>query len=86
MNQRSKLIGVVLCLMAMSFFAALPFWKWFSTRAVTTAVQARTRSLVDANPQLQPAWDVALQDGALTYSEAKVIVEAAGEKIDVETP
>jgi hypothetical protein len=86
MNQRSKLIGVVLCLMAMSFFAALPFWKWFGARAVAAPLQARTRALVDANPALKPAWDVALEDEVLTYPEAKVIIEAAGEKIDVESP
>ncbi|MGD9632473.1 MAG: hypothetical protein AB7G28_18940 [Pirellulales bacterium] len=84
MTQRGKLVGAILCLMAMSFFAALPFWKWFSARAVSATVQTRTRSLVEANSQLQPAWDVAMQDGVLTYPEAKVIVEAAGEKLDAE--
>jgi hypothetical protein len=37
---------------------------------------------VEAKPELQPAWDVALEDGVLTHGEAKVIVEAAGEKWD----
>lgn len=86
MNQRSKLIGVVLCLMAMSFFAALPFWKWFGAHAVAAPLQARTQALVDANPELKPAWDIAMQDDVLTYPEAKVIIEAAGEKIDGESP
>jgi hypothetical protein len=84
MNQRSKLVGVVICLMAMSFFAALPFWKWFGARAVQAPLQARTRALVESHPELQPAWDVAMQDEVLTYPEAKVIVEAAGEKLDAE--
>jgi hypothetical protein len=82
MSQRNKLVGVILCLMAMSFFAALPFWKWFVDRAVSAPLQARTRTLVEAKPELQPAWDVALEDGVLTHGEAKVIVEAAGEKWD----
>ena len=84
MSQRSKLVGVILCLMAMSFFAALPFWKYTSARAVNAAVQARTRTLVESKPELQPAWDVALQDDVLTYPEAKVIIEAAGEKVELE--
>jgi hypothetical protein len=84
MNPRTKTAGVILCLMAMSFFAALPFWRWFTARAVTVAVQTRTRALVDSNPQLKPAWDIAMQDEVLTYPEAKVIVEAAGEKLDPE--
>jgi hypothetical protein len=44
-------------------------------------LQARTKTLVDSNPQLQLAWVVAMQDDVLTFSEAKVIVEGAGEKI-----
>jgi hypothetical protein len=67
--------------MAMAFFAGWPFWKWINVRAASAAVQARTRSLVDKNSQLKPAWDIAMQDDVLTLPEAKLIVEAAGEKI-----
>jgi hypothetical protein len=68
--------------MAMAFFAGWPFWKWLDKHAANAAVQARTRALVDKNPQLKTAWDVAMQDGVLTGPEAKIIVEAAGEKMD----
>ena len=44
----------------------------------------RTEVLVEKNPQLKPAWDVALHDGVLTWPEAKVIVEAGGEKVESE--
>ena len=70
--------------MAMSFFAAWPFWKWVYLRSATAAVEQRTKALVDKNPQLKPALDVAMEDGVLTYPEAKIIVEAAGEKIEEE--
>lgn len=81
---RGKNIAVVLCLMAMAFFAGRPIWKWISYRAVSSSLQARTKTLVDSNPQLQLAWTVAMQDDVLTLPEAKVIVEAAGEKIEPE--
>jgi hypothetical protein len=79
-----KIIGVTLCLMAMAFFAGWPFWKWIYIRSASAAVQQRTKSLVDKHPQLKPAWDVAMQDGVLTIPEAKIIVEASGEKLDSE--
>lgn len=84
MNPRTKTAGVILCLMAMSFFAALPFWKWLGVHAVQAPLQARTRALVESHPELQPAWDVAMQDEVLTYPEAKIIIQAAGEKLDAQ--
>jgi hypothetical protein len=70
--------------MAMAFFAGWPFWKWLDAKAVSAALRTRTETLVNKNPQLQPAWAIALQDEVLTWPEAKVIVEAAGEKVDAE--
>jgi hypothetical protein len=83
-NNRTKQIGITLCLMAMAFFAGWPFWKWLDKRAVSATLRARTESLVEKNPQLQPAWAIAMQDDVLSLPEAKVIVEAAGEKVDPE--
>ena len=84
MDRGTKQIGAILCLMAMAFFAGWPFWKWIGIRAVSPELRERTKALVDKNPQLQPAWAIAMQDEILTYPEAKVIVEAAGEKIEPE--
>ncbi len=84
MDRGTKQIGAILCLMAMAFFAGWPFWKWVSIRAVSPSLRERTKALVDTNPQLQPAWAIAMQDEVLTYPEAKVIIEAAGEKIEPE--
>jgi hypothetical protein len=79
---RSKNIGAVVCLVAFAFFAGWPVWKWLSVRSASSNLQTRTQALVEKNPQLQLAWTVAMQDEVLTYPEAKIIVEAAGEKVD----
>lgn len=71
MSPRMKHLGVVLCLMAMAFFAGWPFWKWLNARAVSAALRARTEALVEKNQPLQTAWVIALQDGVLTWPEAK---------------
>ena len=84
MDRGKKQIGVILCLMAMAFFAGWPFWKWLDARAVNASLRERTKSLVEKNPQLQPAWAIAMQDDVLTRPEAIVIVEAAGEKVEPE--
>jgi hypothetical protein len=67
--------------MAMAAFAAWPIWQWLSVKAVSRSLHERTEALVKKNPQLEPAWAIAMQDDVLTMPEAKVIVEAAGEKV-----
>ena len=84
MDSKTKQIGATLCLVAMAFFAGWPFWKWVTLRPVGASVRNRTAALVEKNPQLQLAWTVAMQDDVLTLPEAKLIVEAAGEKLDSE--
>lgn len=82
MDRRSKVFGVTLCLVAMVGFVAWPLFEYLTNRAVSEVVEQRTRQLVEKNPQLAPALEVALQDGKITYPEARVIVEAAGEKLN----
>lgn len=84
MDRRGKIFGVVLCLVAMVSFVAWPLFEWLNNRAVSELIEERARRLVEANPQLAPAWEIAQQDGKLTLPEAKVIIEAAGEKLDAE--
>src|SRR5262245_2731738 len=72
MGYWAKLVGVVLCIMVLVFFAAWPIWKWIENKPVSEALYQRTKAVVDKNPQLQPAWDIALQDDILTLREAKV--------------
>jgi hypothetical protein len=78
------MIGGILGLVAMTFFVSWPVWHWLKFKSVSAAMYARTKAAVDNNPRLQPAWDIALQDGVLTWSEAKVILESAGEKAEPE--
>ena len=84
MNRRIMFVGVVLGIMAMVFFASWPAWKWLKFKPVSTAMYERTKAAVEKNPRLEPAWDIALEDGVLTWSEAKVILESAGEKVEPE--
>jgi hypothetical protein len=85
LNRSTKQIGVFLALAAIAVFALwTPISKWLHVQAVSSALQNRTKSLVEQNPQLQPAWTIAMQDEVLTFPEATVIVEAAGEKISPE--
>lgn len=79
---RSRNFGAVVCLVAFAFFAGWPVWKWLNVRSASSNLQTRTQTLVEKNPQLQLAWTVAMQDEVLTYPEAKIIVEAAGEQVD----
>jgi hypothetical protein len=68
----------------MVFFVSWPIWKAIKFRPVSAALYQRTKAAVDKDPRLKPAWDIALQDDVLTYSEAKVILESAGEKVEPE--
>jgi hypothetical protein len=77
-------LGAILGLVAMVFFVSWPVWKWLKFKPVSPALYARTKAAVEKNPRLQPAWDIAMQDGVLTWSEAKVILESAGEKVEPE--
>jgi hypothetical protein len=81
-SRRKKLIGVILTLLAIAILAAWPFWKWLSVKPVSAGLYERTKTLVEQNPRLQPAWDKAMQDGVLTWPEAQAIWEQAGEKIE----
>jgi hypothetical protein len=76
--------AAILGLVAMVFFISWPVWKWIQFRPVSASVYERTKAAVDRNPRLKPAWDIALEDGVLTWSEARVILESAGEKAEPE--
>jgi hypothetical protein len=84
MNRKLFNFGAILCLVATVFFISWPVWKWLKVKPVSAATYERTQKAVEKNPRLKPAWDIALQDGVLTWPEAKVILESAGEKADQE--
>jgi hypothetical protein len=75
---------VILALVAIVSFTAWPFWRWLSVKTASAALQAKAKSIVEKNPQLQPAWEIAMQDEVLTWPEVKVIIEAAGERVEEE--
>jgi hypothetical protein len=85
MNRRTKQVGVVLGLVAvLCFVVGWPLYLWLRVKPVSAALFERTKALVERNPQLRPEWDRAMQDGVLTWREAKSIIERAGEKVDPE--
>ena len=84
MSRRMKVIGAILTFLAVLFISSWPLWKWVSTWPVPASVFARTKEAVEKNPQLQPAWDQAMEDGVLTWGEAKAILEKDGEGGDRE--
>ena len=84
MNRRFMTSGAILGLVAMVFLLSWPAWKWIKFRPVSASMYERTKMAVEKNPRLQPAWDIAMQDGVLTWEEAKVILESAGEKAEPE--
>jgi len=82
MNRRIMTWGVILGLMAMVFFVSWPVWKWLKFKPVSASLYERAKAAVEKNSRRQRAWDIALQDGGLTWPEAKVILESAGEKAE----
>jgi len=88
MSRGTKRVAAILCIVAMLSFSAWPIYKYvwhrFGFDPASRAVFERTRALVEKNPQLQPAWDKAMEDGVLTFREARAIIESAGEKVEPE--
>jgi hypothetical protein len=85
MTRRWKLIWAILGLLAMAIMiVAWPLYKMYRLTPVSAAVMERTKKAVEKNPHLQPDWDKAMEDGVLTWPEAKAILEKAGEKAEPE--
>jgi hypothetical protein len=85
MTRRAKQIWAVLALLAMlSLVVSWPLYKKSRLKPVPAELRERTRRVVEKNPQLQPDWDKAMEDGVLTYPEANAILEKAGEKPEPE--
>jgi hypothetical protein len=83
MSRRTMMvIGAILSFLALIPFLAWPIYKKYTIRAVSPAVYERTKTAVEKNPQLQDDWNKALEDGVLTWPEAKSILEKAGEKAE----
>jgi hypothetical protein len=81
-NRLTKQIAAVLALVAMVCFGAWPFWQYLYVRSASAALQAQVKRLAEQDAQLKAALAVAMLDDVLTPDEAKIIVEAGGEKVD----
>jgi len=78
------LIGAILVFLALIPFLGWPILKKLTTKPVSAALFDRTKAVVEKNPQLQSDWTKAMEDGILTWPEAKAILEKAGEKAEPE--
>jgi hypothetical protein len=76
------MIGAILTFLALVPIVGWPIYKKFAVKAVSAAVYERTKAAVEKNPQLQDDWNKAMEDGVLTWPEAKAILEKAGEKAE----
>ena len=82
MNRRTFLIfGTVLTFLALMPFLFWPLYKKLTLKKASPALIERTRKAVEKHPELKPDYDKAMEDGVLSYDEAKEILEKAGEKV-----
>jgi hypothetical protein len=82
MSRRTFLIfGVVLTFLALLPFLGWPLYKKLTLKRASPALIERTRKAVEKHPELKPDYDKAMEDGVLSYEEAKEILEKAGETV-----
>ena len=84
MSRSAKLIGVILISIAMLSFVSWPLLRKLLIKKANAELVQRTKLLVERNSQLQAGWDTAMEDDVLSFAEAKMLVERAGEKIESE--
>jgi hypothetical protein len=84
MSRRSKLVAVLALVATACLIVAWPVYKKYRITPASTTLMERTKKAVEKNPNLKPDWDKAMEDGVLTYPEAKEILEKAGEKVEPE--
>jgi hypothetical protein len=82
MNRKKLLIfGTVLMFLALIPFVGWPIYKNLTLRKARQALIERTTKAVEKHPELKPDYDKAMEDGVLSYDEAKQILEKAGETV-----
>jgi hypothetical protein len=82
MSRRTFIIsGTVLMFLALIPFVGWPIYKNLTLRKASAALAERTRKALEKHPELKPDYDKAMEDGVLSYDEAKEILEKAGEKV-----
>ncbi|HMF12648.1 MAG TPA: hypothetical protein VKE94_10095 [Gemmataceae bacterium] len=73
--------GTVLMFVALLPFLARPIYKSLILKKASPALIERTTKAVEKHPELKPDYDRAMEDGVLSYDEAKEILEKAGETV-----
>ena len=82
MSRRTFLIfGTVLTFLALLPILVWPLYKKPTLKQASPALIERTRQAVEKHPELKPDIDKAMEDGVLSYDEAKEILEKAGETV-----
>ena len=82
MSRRTLLIfGTVLTFLALLPFVGWPLYKKLTLKKASPALIERTRKAVAKHPELKPDFDKAMEDGVLSYDQAKEILEKAGETV-----
>jgi hypothetical protein len=81
-NRRKFLIfGTILTFLALLPFVGWPLYKRLTLKKASPALVERTRKAVEKHPVLKPDYDKAMEDGVLSYDEAKEILEKDGETV-----
>ena len=82
MSRRTLLIfGTVLTFLALLPFVGWPLYKKLTFRKASAALIERTKKAVEKHPELKSEYDKDMEDGVLSYDEAKEILEKAGETV-----
>ena len=82
MSRRTLLIvGTVLTFLALMPFLFWPLYKKLTLKKASPALIERTSKAVETHPELKPDYDKAMEDGVLSYDDAKKILEKAGETV-----
>jgi hypothetical protein len=71
---------------ALMFLSLLPIVGWpvyekLRVKKASAALIERTRKAIEQHPELKPEYDKAMEDGVLTYDEAKGLLEKSGETV-----
>jgi hypothetical protein len=82
MRRRTFLtVGTVLTLLALLPIVGWPLYRQLTLKKASPALVERTTRAVEKHPELRPDYDRAMEDGVLSYDEAKEILGKAGEAV-----
>ena len=80
-RQTFLIVGTILMFLALLPFVLWPLYKKLTLKKASPALIERTKKAVEKHPELKPDYDKAMEDGVLSYDEAKEILEKTGETV-----